>query len=221
MPICVEEAIQEALRDGRFDNLPGKGKPLELDPSPDAVINNLLRDSKMRPVWIEVGCEIDTLRERAALFRDEFARRHMSVFEELTQKRTAAKPEVWWRRWWRILWSGSDNRLRRGDPVASFNRRWDVELARQAALLHEANEKIRRFNRLVPLRQLQRNTVSVSEHMEEFVCRFTKLSYAADGSVVPLRGQVLPSLLQQRTKSDDNLSAPREVRQQELLNARH
>src|SRR5262249_46272472 len=37
---AVDQIVQEAQQAGQFDDLPGKGKPLKLDPSPDAMDNN-------------------------------------------------------------------------------------------------------------------------------------------------------------------------------------
>jgi hypothetical protein len=30
----ADRRIEEAMREGKFDNLPGRGKPIELDPMP-------------------------------------------------------------------------------------------------------------------------------------------------------------------------------------------
>ncbi|MFO7274213.1 MAG: DUF1992 domain-containing protein [Symbiobacteriaceae bacterium] len=58
----MEEIIQEAMRRGEFDNLPGKGKPLDLrkdEPDPYAregswLVNRILRENKAAPLWIEL-----------------------------------------------------------------------------------------------------------------------------------------------------------------------
>ena len=34
MPRSADEAIRKAMEEGKFDNLPGKGKPLKLDEDP-------------------------------------------------------------------------------------------------------------------------------------------------------------------------------------------
>jgi hypothetical protein len=39
----AERRIEEAMREGKFDNLPGKGKPIELEPMP--------ADENARMVW--------------------------------------------------------------------------------------------------------------------------------------------------------------------------
>lgn len=52
----IEELIQEGFEKGHFDNLPGKGKPLNLNKNPYAadmeLANELLKENDLPPVWI-------------------------------------------------------------------------------------------------------------------------------------------------------------------------
>jgi DnaJ family protein C protein 28 len=60
----IDQQIEEAQRSGKFDNLPGKGKPLKLndnpfqDPAQDAAYT-LLKDNDFTLPWIAEGKEID------------------------------------------------------------------------------------------------------------------------------------------------------------------
>jgi DnaJ homolog subfamily C member 28 len=59
-----EERIRAAMEEGKFDNLPGYGKPLNLDENPfepedERLANSLLRSNDFTPPWIEFGKEID------------------------------------------------------------------------------------------------------------------------------------------------------------------
>jgi len=60
----IDQQIEEARREGKFDNLPGKGKPLKInenpfqDPALDAAYT-LLRDNDFTLPWIAEGKEID------------------------------------------------------------------------------------------------------------------------------------------------------------------
>ncbi len=59
----VEQRIQEAMKNGAFDNLPGKGKPLELNQNPylepgQALAFGLLKNNGFAPEWIERDKEI-------------------------------------------------------------------------------------------------------------------------------------------------------------------
>lgn len=217
MAICIEEAIQEAQRDGRFSNLPGQGRPLHLDPSPDAVVNNLVKNAHIRPEWIEVGCQIDALQTAIKQHLVQFSRRHPEMWRDLAPN-PASKPDFSvWKRWWHLLWHGSGNRLRGGDPVAKFNRYCGVSLARYAALLHQTNALIRRFNRLVPHRELQRNILPVHELLTEFAAEFPQAAPTQTEnsvSVASLRIPVPEYLLHEPNASE---KMPRVTRQQQIL----
>jgi DnaJ homolog subfamily C member 28 len=59
-----EERIRAAIEEGKFDNLPGMGKPLNLDENPFEpddmrMTNNLLRSNDFTPAWMEFGKEIE------------------------------------------------------------------------------------------------------------------------------------------------------------------
>src|SRR5215831_18291378 len=78
----VEERIQEALREGLFDNLPGKGKPLKLDD--DSVIPEdlrltfkILKNSNCLPIEMELRKEIFNLRQMLAAAIDPETRRDL------------------------------------------------------------------------------------------------------------------------------------------------
>jgi DnaJ homolog subfamily C member 28 len=63
----VEEMIQEAQERGDFANLPGAGKPLQLeeDRGEQAMAYRVLKNNGCAPPEIELGKEIRTVRERA------------------------------------------------------------------------------------------------------------------------------------------------------------
>lgn len=52
----MDELIQEGVDNGHFDNLPGKGKPLNLNKNPYAadmeLAHELLKENDLPPVWI-------------------------------------------------------------------------------------------------------------------------------------------------------------------------
>lgn len=68
----VSEIIEEAVERGEFDNLPGRGKPQNLQPNPNeppelALAHKLLKDNDLPPAWIldrkEILAEIEALRQ--------------------------------------------------------------------------------------------------------------------------------------------------------------
>ncbi len=74
----AESAIQEAMDEGLFDNLPGRGKPLVWDTAHDDehwLANHLLKNAGYVPAWIEdakwIAQEREALKEAIArLARD-------------------------------------------------------------------------------------------------------------------------------------------------------
>lgn len=59
--------IKKAEKDGHFDNLPGKGKPLNLGTDyfkpPEKQLYKTLKDNHILPRWVELANEIDQLKE--------------------------------------------------------------------------------------------------------------------------------------------------------------
>ena len=76
----AERRIEEAMREGKFDNLPGMGKPIELDPLP-ADENaramwwalKILRQNDVIPDEVKWRKQLDLLRAKLADARDEVA----------------------------------------------------------------------------------------------------------------------------------------------------
>ncbi|MBI5876826.1 MAG: DUF1992 domain-containing protein [Chloroflexi bacterium] len=65
----VEMQIREAMERGDFDNLKGKGKPLDLtsraaDPALE-MANKIVRDAGFAPAWLELEHEIDIEQKKA------------------------------------------------------------------------------------------------------------------------------------------------------------
>jgi len=68
----IEDHIQKAMQEGKFDNLPGKGKPLKLDDNPHEdpewkLAHHLLKESGFSLPWIELKQEIEAETETARL----------------------------------------------------------------------------------------------------------------------------------------------------------
>lgn len=60
----AEKMLREAIEAGEFDNLPGKGKPIDLSENPFEdpdlrVVHKLLRNAGFAPAWIEERKDID------------------------------------------------------------------------------------------------------------------------------------------------------------------
>jgi hypothetical protein len=74
----IEEKIREAMENGEFDNLPGKGKPLDLDayfatPADLRLGFSVLKSAGCLPVEVELQNEIESLKARLRVCDDERA----------------------------------------------------------------------------------------------------------------------------------------------------
>ena len=77
--IVAERRIEEAIEQGVFDNLPGKGKPLVFEDDPLTpmhlrVVNHVLKNARVVPTWVSLEQEIEQAKDCADLFRDSWRR---------------------------------------------------------------------------------------------------------------------------------------------------
>ena len=82
MQKIVEERIRQAMDEGRFDNLPGKGKPLDLEddsgiPEDMRLAFKILKNAGCLPIEMEVRKEIYSLRQLLKATIDEPTRREL------------------------------------------------------------------------------------------------------------------------------------------------
>lgn len=68
--LSIEEQIKKALEEGKFENLPGKGKPLRMDDNPLEdpewrMAYHMLRSSGYTLPWLETRSEIDSTLDAA------------------------------------------------------------------------------------------------------------------------------------------------------------
>ena len=85
----IEEKIREAMEKGEYDDLPGKGKPLDLDAyfaTPDDVrlAFSVLKSAGCLPVEVELQQEIESLKARLGVCDDE--RERQSLRKEIDGK---------------------------------------------------------------------------------------------------------------------------------------
>jgi DnaJ homolog subfamily C member 28 len=68
----IDDLIEEGRQKGIFDNLPGQGKPLDLDQNSyaagQALANKLLQDNDLKPAWL---MQRDDIQEQMATLRQE------------------------------------------------------------------------------------------------------------------------------------------------------
>ncbi len=88
----IDEIIQDAMRKGQFNDLPGAGEPLKLEddsmvPPEQRMAHKMLRDNGYVPDWMAQGQALDA--EREALIRD--LRRARSQQQVVVLREQAAK----------------------------------------------------------------------------------------------------------------------------------
>lgn len=142
----IERRIQKAQKAGHFDDLPGRGRPLDLRENPFVkpecrLAHRILTNAGFTLDWIELD---KTIRAEAAQCR--------KLLED------------------QLLWaskalSSTDDR-QEIDVELDDVYRWTIDSYTQRAI--ELNEKIEIFNLTVPLMRLQRHKVLVGEELRKF-----------------------------------------------------
>ena len=72
----VEDQIKKAMAEGEFDNLPGKGKPIDLDgyfqtPEHLRICYSILKNGQFVPEEVQMLKDIEALREQEANCTDQ------------------------------------------------------------------------------------------------------------------------------------------------------
>jgi len=85
----VEEQVRRAIEAGEFDNLPGRGKPLDLrayfeTPEDLRMAYSILKSNNFVPEEVELLKEIDALKKRLESSSDE--QRNTKLKKEITEK---------------------------------------------------------------------------------------------------------------------------------------
>lgn len=99
----VEALIQEAIARGEFENLPNKGKPIDLSayfetPAEVRVAFSMLKNANILPREAELLKEIAALKETLAACRDEGERRELEKAIREREVQFEVSMERWQRR---------------------------------------------------------------------------------------------------------------------------
>jgi hypothetical protein len=89
LALLAEEKIREAMARGEFDNLPGAGKPLEIEddsmvPEDVRVAYKILKNAGCLPPELEIRKEIVTLKSLIASVEEDFPEYKDKVIGKLT-----------------------------------------------------------------------------------------------------------------------------------------
>ena len=137
---AVDEIISNAIESGAFDNLKGKGEPLNLDNNPHAdpewrLAYDMLKQNNFAPEWIEARQEIESELSTA--------------LEKLS--RTKA---------WR------EEALEGGEEPHVVDREWEKAKKIFREAVESINEKIDSYNLNIPSDRLYRKRVNVEREIE-------------------------------------------------------
>lgn len=138
----IEEIIRRAIEEGKFDDLPGKGKALHLDENPHLdpawrAAYHLLQSSGFSLPWIETLREIECDLQAA---RADLAKAWNWRVSALEKQVEASFAEAEWQR-----------------AVSSFREQ-----------VQALNRRIRDYNLATPSNQFQRTMVDAEREIEKF-----------------------------------------------------
>ena len=141
----AEDQIRRAIEEGKFDNLPGKGKPLRLDQDPFEdpewrMARHVLRNGGFTLPWIEVRQEIERDRNaaRASLSR---------------------------------AWAWRQEALAQGQPLSFVDEEWKRAEGAFHQQIAELNRRIFNYNLQVPAVRLQLPQLDIDREFESSLKR--------------------------------------------------
>jgi DnaJ family protein C protein 28 len=137
--MSVEERIQQAMREGKFENLPGKGQPLRLDENPLEdpewrLAYHILRSSGFTLPWIELRQEIE---------------------EEIQAARAVLK----------LAWAWRTESLALETPSQQVEAEWKQARQTFSEAVERVNLRIEDYNLQAPNERLQRLKVNAEREI--------------------------------------------------------
>lgn len=139
----IEELLRKAIEEGKFDNLPGKGKPLRLEESnPHAsdweLAYHLLKEGGYTLPWIE-------------------------NLQEIEKDLEAARKELQ-RAWkWHVIYLSAEV------PEDKIRPEWERALKTFSERLSSINTRIRQCNLQVPYARFQRPVLDFKQEVDKVI----------------------------------------------------
>ncbi len=135
----ADEQIQKAIEEGAFDNLPGKGKPMDLSENPFEdpewrLANKMLKDAGYSLSWIEDSKDID---------------------RDLEAARAALKN----------AWEWEQSSGKRSPKLARSEAEWQHAQQVFREKIERINKRIFDYNLQVPSIQLQRRKIEIEKEL--------------------------------------------------------
>lgn len=138
----IEEIIQQAMQEGDFDNLPGKGKPLNLEENP-------FLDKEWQLAY-------HLLKQNG--FAPEFIEQRQSIELDLaTARQTLARAWAWRQQ---ALAEGKDARL--------VEAEWGRARGEFEKKIDEINAQIRKYNLHIPTQRIFKSPIKIEEELRLF-----------------------------------------------------
>lgn len=140
-PNLIEDLIEDGRQQGLFDNLPGKGKPLNLNQNPysanNEIANSLLKDNQMVPAWL---AQRNGIQEQIDAFRVQILRA--------------------WRRYEQEYRFALDEGIRSGLIIG-----WDDEVRKLDEKAAQINKQVDSYNLKRPLDNLEIYKLRLDEEL--------------------------------------------------------
>jgi len=137
----IDQKIREGMEQGEFDNLSGKGEPIDLSENPFEdpdwrMAHRMLRNAGFAPAWIEERKDIDAELEAARI--------HLS-------------------RVWTVLQNARGTQHERGARA-----RWEKALSSFQQQVGELNRRISAWNLKAPAPGFHRKRIDAQREIERF-----------------------------------------------------
>jgi len=124
-----DKSYEQAKEDGHFDNLPGEGKPLNLDMDPNVpneqrVAFGILKENDMAPEWIMMGRTLENDRKKLVSAIKAALKRNAGM--EADAERVASHLRAAYRQNAKDLWAAEQRKLEKrvekyNSSVISYN----------------------------------------------------------------------------------------------------
>jgi len=136
----IDDLIEDGRQQGLFDNLRGKGKPLNLNTNPyseNELANSLLKDNQMVPAWL---AQRNDIQEQIRAIREKVSRI--------------------WQRYEREYFYVQDDGLRSGLILG-----WDDEVRQLEMEIAKINKQVESYNLKRPLTNLEIYKLRLDEEL--------------------------------------------------------
>lgn len=150
----LDKILREAREQGAFDNLPGKGKPIQWEdesmvPEDQRLANRLLKHNNFTLDWIEMGKELD--REYERIKADlEIARQQFFVGRDSHPASYPAEPETKTAGWESRATEEPEAKTAGKESCATKEAEWQAAKERFVAQVEALNRMVIGYNLRVP-----------------------------------------------------------------------